>query len=167
MQREKKKIFWQVYWKISAQKNNRLRVETFVSKHIRTDIFREIYNAYEKRRKAMEKLDFDDMLVSCLGLFEKYPDILKQWQTKFRYLMIDEFQDINPVQYKIIQLLAEPEQNLFIVGDDDQSIYEFRGARPGIMLGFQKDYPKVKEIFLNKNYRSTKKIDGSIQSCFT
>lgn len=143
---------------IGAIKNNRLRVETFVSKHVRPDIFRKIYNSYERKRKEMKKLDFDDMLVSCLELFEKYPDILKQWQKKFRYLMIDEFQDINPVQYKIVQLLAEPEQNLFIVGDDDQSIYEFRGARPGIMLGFQKDYPKAKEIFLNKNYRSTKKI---------
>ena len=80
------------------------------------------------------------------------------WQRKFRYILIDEFQDINQVQYDVIRMLAAPENNLFIVGDDDQSIYRFRGARPDIMLGFKKDYPDTKEILLDVNYRSTKAI---------
>ena len=75
------------------------------------------------------------------------------WQRKFRYILIDEFQDINQVQYDVIRMLAAPENNLFIVGDDDQSIYRFRGARPDIMLGFKKDYPDTKEILLDVNYR--------------
>lgn len=143
---------------IGNVKNNRISPETFQSSHVRNNIFREIYSGYESRRKKLRKLDFDDMLVMCLELFERYPDVLRKWQEKFRYVMIDEFQDINPVQYAIIRLLAKPEENLFVVGDDDQSIYEFRGAKPEIMLGFSKDYPGAGEIFLNMNYRSTKKI---------
>lgn len=98
------------------------------------------------------------MLVLVYELFKKRPDILSMWQRKFRYILIDEFQDINQVQYDVIRMLAAPENNLFIVGDDDQSIYRFRGARPDIMLGFKKDYPDTKEILLDVNYRSTKAI---------
>ena len=98
------------------------------------------------------------MLVLTYELFQKRPDILKMWQSKYKYILIDEFQDINKVQYDVIRMLAEPENNLFIVGDDDQSIYQFRGARPEIMLNFPKDYPETRQIILDVNYRSTKTI---------
>ena len=98
------------------------------------------------------------MLVLTYELFQKRPDILKAWQAKYKYILIDEFQDINKVQYDVIRMLAEPENNLFIVGDDDQSIYQFRGARPEIMLNFPKDYPETRQIILDVNYRSTKTI---------
>ena len=81
-------------------------------------------------------LDFDDMLVLCYELFTQRKDILAAWQNKYQYILIDEFQDINRVQYEIVRMLAAPGNNLFIVGDDDQSIYRFRGAKPEIMLGF-------------------------------
>ena len=81
------------------------------------------------------------MLVMCRELFDQRADILQAWQRKYRYILIDEFQDINRIQYEVIRMMALPENNLFIVGDDDQSIYRFRGARPEIMLGFEKDYP--------------------------
>lgn len=143
---------------IGNLKNNRISPLDYHSAHVKDEVFYGIYQAYETARTGKKKLDFDDMLVMCLELFEKYPSILAQWQEKFKYIMVDEFQDINPVQYEIIRLLALPENNLFIVGDDDQSIYEFRGARPSIMLGFGKDYPDMKQIFLNYNYRSTRAI---------
>ena len=98
------------------------------------------------------------MLVLCYDLFVKRPDILKKWQERYAYILIDEFQDINRIQYDVIRMLAAPQNNLFIVGDDDQSIYKFRGAKPEIMLGFKKDYENVKEILLDVNYRSTKNV---------
>lgn len=101
------------------------------------------------------RLDYDDMLVQTWQLFKKYPDILAAWQKKYTYILIDEFQDINRVQYEIIRMLAMPENNLFVVGDDDQSIYKFRGAKPEILLGFTRDYPEAKMTVLNTNYRST------------
>ncbi len=139
-------------------KNNRLDVSSFESNQCPTGVFRKLYQEYENIRNRRRKLDFDDMLVLCYELFTKRPDILKKWQERYKYILIDEFQDINQVQYDVIRMLAAPENNLFIVGDDDQSIYKFRGARPEIMLGFRKDFEKVKEILLDVNYRSTKNI---------
>ena len=146
---------------IGLVKNNGLKIGQFVSKKCRQDTFRELYEKYEAQRKAVRKLDFDDMLVLCKDLFVSHPDVLKQWQTKFKYILVDEFQDINQLQYDIVRLLAKPENNLFIVGDDDQSIYHFRGARPEIMLNFTKDYPEAETVVLNVNYRCTKRILGS------
>lgn len=126
--------------------------------------FEEIYDAYERQRKSMKKIDFDDMLLLCYDLFRKRPDILKKWQERFRYIMVDEFQDINRIQYEVIRMLALPENNLFVVGDDDQSIYMFRGASPEIMLGFPRDYPDAKQCILDHNYRSSKNIiNGSMK----
>lgn len=139
-------------------KNNRLDISSFESNQCPTGVFRKLYQEYENIRNRRRKLDFDDMLVLCYELFTKRPDILKKWQERYKYILIDEFQDINQVQYDVIRMLAAPENNLFIVGDDDQSIYKFRGARPEIMLGFRKDFEKVKEILLDVNYRSTKNI---------
>ena len=103
-------------------------------------------------------IDFDDMMVLCLELFTERKDILSAWQRRYRYILIDEFQDINRLQYEIVRMLAKPEDNLFIVGDDDQSIYRFRGAKPEIMLGFERDYPGAGRILLDVNYRSTEEI---------
>lgn len=143
---------------IGRVKNEQWKLVEYVSENCSENIFRQIFETYEQERKRMRKIDFDDMLVLTYELFQKRPDVLKLWQKKFRYILIDEFQDINRVQYEVIRMLAYPENNLFIVGDDDQSIYRFRGAKPEIMLGFEKDYPETKKILLNINYRSTKAI---------
>ena len=91
-------------------------------------------------------IDFEDMLVYTWELFTQRKDILAAWQHKFQYILIDEFQDINLLQYKLIRMLALPQNNIFIVGDDDQSIYGFRGARPEIMLNFEKDFSDVRRF---------------------
>ena len=91
-------------------------------------------------------------------------DSLSAWQKKYKYILIDEFQDINRVQYEVMKMLAAPEDNLFIVGDDDQSIYRFRGARPEIMLNFEKDYETAVKIVLDENYRSTGAVIKDAQS---
>ena len=98
------------------------------------------------------------MLVYTYELFRERKDILSAWQRKFQYILIDEFQDINKIQFDIVKMLAAPENNLFVVGDDDQSIYRFRGARPELMLHFKDDYPEAEQILLDTNYRSQKEI---------
>lgn len=148
---------------ISIVKNHRASIEEYKSKCCAPDVFRSIYLEYEKMRKQLRKIDFDDMLVLCYDLFVKRPDALKLWQDKFRYILIDEFQDINQVQYDVIRMLAEPERNLFAVGDDDQAIYGFRGADAKLMFQFQKDYPETKQIVLDVNYRSTVNIVRNAQ----
>lgn len=143
---------------IGKVKNNRIPLEEFVSEKCSADAFRNIYRNYEQHRKELKKIDFDDMLVLCYELFQSRPDVLAQWQKKFRYVLIDEFQDINRIQYDVIRMLAQPENNLFVVGDDDQAIYGFRGADSELMLGFGKDFPDAKQILLGMNYRSTANI---------
>ena len=143
---------------ISMVKGNRISLEHYYSSCCPDEVFRQIYGAYGNMLKERRKLDFDDMLLSCYELFDKRKDILRAWQQKFRYILVDEFQDINQLQYDIVRLLAEPENNLFIVGDDDQSIYHFRGARPEIMLNFTKDYPGAEKVVLDVNYRCSKRI---------
>lgn len=155
---DEKEFLQGISGEISNIKNNQLILEEYESLNCSESIFRMLYQKYEEERKKLRKIDFDDMLVLTYDLFRKRPDILKLWQQKFRYILIDEFQDINLVQYDVIKMLAMPENNLFIVGDDDQSIYRFRGARPEIMLGFQKEFPETKQIVLGVNYRSTKAI---------
>ena len=140
---------------ISRVKGDMMSLEHFYSVNCSKDVFDEIYNEYNKKLKRMRRIDYDDMLLQTWQLFKERPDILLAWQKKYRYILIDEFQDINRIQYEIIRLLAKPENNLFVVGDDDQSIYRFRGAKPEILLGFTKDYPEAKLTILNKNYRST------------
>jgi len=147
---------------ISQVKNNRIFLEHYYSKSCSEEDFRTIYNKYAGILERKSLIDFDDMLVMCYELLSQREDILKGWQSKFKYILIDEFQDINQIQYDVIKLLALPENNLFIVGDDDQSIYRFRGARPEIMLGFEKDYPDSQTVLLNLNYRCTGAIvEGS------
>ncbi len=120
--------------------------------------FRKLYTCLAQEMDRRGKLDFDDMVLKCNELFLRYPQILAAWQKKFRFILVDEFQDINSMQYEILRMLALPENNLFVVGDDDQSIYSFRGARPEIMRRFLKDYPYAGQTELAVNYRSTPEI---------
>ena len=143
---------------IGRIKNNRIDPDEFVSEKCSADAFRNIYREYERQRKKLKKIDFDDMLVLCYELFASRPDVLAQWQKKFRYILIDEFQDINRIQYDVIRMLAKPEDNLFVVGDDDQAIYGFRGADSSLMFRFREDYPGAEQILLGTNYRSTANI---------
>jgi len=140
---------------ISRVKNEQADLNQYRSASCAAAVFRNLYHEYYNRLRRSNHIDFDDMLVYCYELLRERPDILKAWQRKYRYILVDEFQDINCLQYAIVRLLAAPEDNLFIVGDDDQSIYRFRGAKPEIMLNFEKDYPKALRVVLDTNYRST------------
>lgn len=155
---DEKELIHDIAEEIGVVKNNSIPIGAYQSVHCDNEMFRNVYQMYERKRKQKKKIDFDDMLVMTYQLFKERPDILAGWQKKYRYILVDEFQDINRVQYDVIRMLAAPENNLFIVGDDDQSIYRFRGAVPEIMLNFPKDYPGTKEIVLDVNYRSTKAI---------
>mgnify|MGYP001649429639 FL=1 len=143
---------------ISSVKGERIALEHYYSKNCPDTVFRQLYAGYEEKMRRAGLIDFDDMMVLCLELFTERKDILSAWQRRYRYILIDEFQDINRLQYEIVRMLAKPEDNLFIVGDDDQSIYRFRGAKPEIMLGFERDYPGAGRILLDVNYRSTEEI---------
>ena len=143
---------------ISSVKGERIALEHYYSKNCPDAVFRQLYAGYEEKMSRAGLIDFDDMMVLCLELFTERKDILSAWQRRYRYILIDEFQDINRLQYEIVRMLAKPEDNLFIVGDDDQSIYRFRGAKPEIMLGFERDYPGAGRILLDVNYRSTEEI---------
>ena len=143
---------------ISVVKGGGISLEHYYASCCSDEIFRDIFKGYRKTLKARRKLDFDDMILCCYELFRQRKDILQIWQKRFSYILVDEFQDINRLQYEIIRMLAAPEDNLFIVGDDDQSIYHFRGARPEIMLNFTKDYPKAETVLLDVNYRCSKEI---------
>ena len=143
---------------ISSVKGERIVLEHYYSKNCPDAVFRQLYAGYEEKMRRAGLIDFDDMMVLCLELFTERKDILSAWQRRYRYILIDEFQDINRLQYEIVRMLAKPEDNLFIVGDDDQSIYRFRGAKPEIMLGFERDYPGAGRILLDVNYRSTEEI---------
>jgi len=121
-------------------------------------VFEDAVYYYREKKRLLHCIDFDDMLIHTMELLTKRPDILAAWQRRFTWILVDEFQDINPIQYKILRLLAAPENNLFAVGDDDQSIYRFRGAKPEILLGFKKDYPGAVILNLKENYRSTDEV---------
>ena len=139
-------------------KNSRIRLEEYKASCCSEESFRDIFRLYEKKRKELRKLDFDDVLTACCRLFETRADILAKWQKHYSYILVDEFQDINQVQYDVIKLLAAPRNNLFVVGDDDQSIYGFRGARSELLFQFKKDYPAARQLLLDVNYRSTRSI---------
>lgn len=155
---DEKEFLADITAEISLVKNEQIPLEHYYSKNCSEEIFRKIYEKYQDRLVRNNLIDFDDMLVYCYQLFKERKDILAQWQRHFRYILVDEFQDINQLQYEIVRMLAEPEQNLFIVGDDDQSIYRFRGAKPEIMLNFRKDYPNAEMILLDENFRSVSTI---------
>ena len=118
----------------------------------------QVYREYQTALKSNNALDFDDLLVKTVELFQNCGDVLESYQEKFRYIMVDEYQDTNTVQFKFVSLLAARYGNLCVVGDDDQSIYKFRGANIGNILGFERVFPDAKVIRLEQNYRSTKNI---------
>lgn len=118
----------------------------------------EVYTAYEVEMKKNNALDFDDLLLKTYDLIEMYPDVLEQLQQKFKFIMVDEYQDTNHIQYLLVQKLASGHRNLCVVGDEDQSIYSWRGADIRNILDFEKDFPETKIIKLEENYRSTKNI---------
>ncbi len=114
------------------------------------------YHTYQKILLDNNSLDFGDLINYTLKLFEKRPDILEKYRNQFKYIMVDEFQDTNWVQYELVQKLAHPKNNITVVGDDDQSIFSFQGASFNNVLRFKKDYSKAREIVLVENYRSRK-----------
>ncbi|MCI8532485.1 MAG: UvrD-helicase domain-containing protein, partial [Lachnospiraceae bacterium] len=118
----------------------------------------QIYLEYQKELKKNNALDFDDLIVKTVELFQSCPDVLEYYQDRFRYIMVDEYQDTNTVQFKLVSILAKKYQNLCVVGDDDQSIYKFRGANIGNILNFEKNFPNTRVIKLEQNYRSTQNI---------
>ena len=118
----------------------------------------DIYEHYQKRLKENNALDFDDLLVKMVDLFQTNPDVLEHYQDRFQYIMVDEYQDTNTVQFLLVSLLAKKYRNLCVVGDDDQSIYKFRGANIYNILNFEKVFPDAQVIRLEQNYRSTQNI---------
>ncbi len=157
-EQDEKELILELASEISLVKNEQISLANYYSRSCSEELFRQIYQQYEEIHRAKGMLDFDDMLVCTYELLSERRDILTAWQRRFRYILVDEFQDINLLQYKILRMLAEPERNLFIVGDDDQSIYRFRGAKPEIMLNFTKEYPDAETILLDRNYRSAAPI---------
>lgn len=143
---------------ISMIKNNKISPSQCSISGLPTEILERSYEAYEKKRTEMGLVDFDDMLLLCHETLANIPSILTKYQDMFHYVQCDEYQDTNFVQRDILYLLTEKSQNLCVVGDDDQSIYAFRGARPEIMLSFQKDFPNAKAIRMGTNYRSAAKV---------
>lgn len=155
---DEKEFIGDLLSEISLVKNAGVALEHYYSKNCGQEVFQEIYQSYDKKLRSKRLIDFDDMLVYCYELLTQRGDILAGWQKRFQYILVDEFQDINRLQFEIVKLLAKPEDNLFVVGDDDQSIYRFRGAKPEIMLSFSKVYPQAKQTLLDTNYRSQGRI---------
>ncbi len=153
----------EVLWRISSAKNQCLLPEQY--KGSERDPFSlvaaHIYPRYQQALKAFNAVDFDDLLVFGVRLFDENPDLLEHYRQRFQFQMVDEYQDTNPVQYRLLQLLAGGHGNLCVVGDDDQSIYAFRGADVSNILDFEKDFPNSKVIKLEQNYRSS----GNILAC--
>ncbi|MDR1560152.1 MAG: ATP-dependent helicase [Clostridiales bacterium] len=143
---------------ISSLKNDLINIESYNPASMGADEFRQAVRAYETFKENSRRIDFDDMLVKCYDMFVNEPDVLRVWQERFPYILVDEFQDICHAQYKCVSMLAGEAGNLFIVGDDDQSIYRFRGARPEFLLRFPKDFPDSARVVLDINYRSTEQV---------
>ena len=139
---------------IGLVKNTGIQVANYYSTNCAEEMFRKLYNEYHEYLYQHRLIDFEDMLVYTWELFKERKDILGAWQKKYQYILIDEFQDINQMQFEIVKLLAGDRQNIFAVGDDDQSFYRFRGARPELMLRFPKEIPNTKTVLLDTNYRS-------------
>ena len=143
-----------VLTEISAIKNNYVDITKYKAQSCPPDIFRRAYLAYENWKEENEKLDFDDMLLMTKDLLDQSPDTRERWKEKFQYIQCDEYQDTNCIQRDILYILSEDHENLCVVGDDDQAIYGFRGARSQIMMDFPKDFPDSCVIKMGTNYRS-------------
>ena len=143
---------------ISRIKSEAVNIDEYESMCVPPQSFRIIYRAYEDMLIRKHLIDFDDMIVQCRQLLMQREDYRKAWQNKYKYILVDEFQDINTAQFDVIRILADGYRNLFVVGDDDQSIYGFRGSAPQIMLDFKKYYNDAARIDMCINYRSTGNI---------
>ena len=143
---------------ISRVKSENYDIESYYPLSCPAESFRTLYKEYNSWLREKRKIDFDDMMLYTYDLFKARPDILALWQRHFRYILVDEFQDINMIQYEILKMLAKPLNNLFIVGDDDQSIYSFRGSKPEYMINFGSDYPDSVRVALDINYRCSGNI---------
>lgn len=145
-----------------SSKKNKLETASMATQNAGDDyrekIIAKVYTAYQKKLKENNAMDFDDLLVNTYLLFRDYTDVLEYYQNKFKYILVDEYQDTNGAQYKLVEMLAQKYENLCVVGDDDQSIYGWRGADISNILGFEKDFNNAKVIKLEQNYRSTKNI---------
>jgi DNA helicase-2/ATP-dependent DNA helicase PcrA len=143
---------------ISSVKGNGISSENFYSNALPCDVFRKVFGEYRRWLAENRKLDFEDIITAAYQLFRTDKRVLDKWRGRFGYILVDEFQDINPLQYLVIKMLALPKDNLFVVGDDDQSIYRFRGAEPSIMLKFPEEHENCAVFRLTRNYRSTPQI---------
>lgn len=155
---DEKEFLKTVLGEISQVKIGRLDLDHYYSANFPAEVFKELYLSYTAFMKERGLIDFDDMMLLCEEVFEKRPAVLKAWQEKYQYILIDEFQDSSRLQFDLARKLALPENNFFAVGDDDQSIYRFRGAKPELMLGFEEFFPGAKKVVLEENYRSCKEI---------
>jgi len=149
--------------KISSAKNEMMSVDAFAKVEYDHNIV-EVYKRYQKKLKNGNSVDFDDLLILPIKLFKNYPNILEEYQERYKYILIDEYQDTNEAQYIFSKLLSSRYRNIFVVGDNDQAIYAFRGANYKNILNFEKDYPEAKTIMLEENYRSTKTILNAANS---
>ncbi|HHX62632.1 MAG TPA: ATP-dependent helicase [Epulopiscium sp.] len=143
---------------MALMRNNLIDIKYYHPDGMPQDIYHSMVNKYESYKARHNKIDFDDMLTHCYHMLNQDPKVLAYFQGEFQHILIDEFQDINRVQYEVIRLLSAPKNNLFIVGDDDQSIYKFRGARPEFLIRFPEGFPNTQQTVLKINYRSTKNI---------
>lgn len=149
---------------ISKVKNDCLNIDEYISTACPYETFRIIYKEYGKMLISRRLIDYDDMVVLCNELLTQRADYKAAWQDKYKYILIDEFQDINKMQFDTIKLIAGESANIFAVGDDDQSIYGFRGSKPDIMLAFKEYYSNAEIINLNVNYRCTDNIVKAARS---
>ncbi|CEK32083.1 DNA helicase [[Clostridium] sordellii] len=143
---------------ISYVKNELMDKIDFDSEILTSDEFCRVYNMYEEYKESIKKIDFDDMLIKTYNLLKQNKRILDRVRSVYRYILVDEFQDINKVQFEVIKLIASPNNNIFVVGDEDQSIYGFRGSRPDFLLEFEDYFKGSKKYVLDINYRSKKEI---------
>ncbi len=148
----------QFFSQYSLMKNQLQDVSDFMPEGLPKDEFVALTKKFDGWKRRNEKIDFDDMLTECYEVLSQDEKVRKAWQDRFDYILVDEFQDVNRAQYACLQMLAAPKNNLFVVGDDDQSIYGFRGASPSFMLDFPKDFPGTEKVFLDVNYRCSGRI---------
>ena len=146
--------------RISSAKNELITPEKFslLNKDFYGERVSMLYSAYQEKLRGSNAMDFDDLIMKTVEVFEAYPDVLNIYQERFRYIMVDEYQDTNTAQFRLVSMLAAKYRNLCVVGDDDQSIYKFRGANIRNILDFEKVFPSAEVIRLEQNYRSTKQI---------
>lgn len=149
--------------KISSAKNELMDLQSFANLEYDKNIVK-VYEKYLEKLKLNNSVDFDDLLILPIRLFREYPSVLESYQERYKYILIDEYQDTNECQYIFSKMLAKKYKNIFVVGDNDQAIYAFRGANYKNILNFEKDYPDCKTILLEENYRSTKTILNAANS---